>query len=296
MSLTRQEISEKIASKDAIEHHYNAGNDFYSLWLDHDSMTYTSGMFVAENDTLEVAQAQKIDYHAQQINASKCQRVLDIGCGWGGFLERLHNRYGVSDVVGLTLSSEQKAWIDANSSNVHCLLESWADYCPDTPFDGIVSIEAFEAFAKPHLKENEKIQVYREFFKKCHEWLVPGGMLALQFIPYGNASPEEFDTFISQDIFPESNFPRIAEVVQAFEYLFEIVRLENDRESYIRTLKEWRHRLKSNRSQAIDLVGEDTVRRYDRYFRISEYTFSNGNCDLFRLALRRIDAPKKINL
>jgi cyclopropane-fatty-acyl-phospholipid synthase len=294
MSLTNAEIESRIASPAAIEHHYDVGNDFYALWLDPSTMSYTAANYDSTEMSLGEAQIAKLDYHATAIGLAPGHRVLDIGCGWGGFLDRALRHYGAAQGVGLTLSPQQKHWVDAKGlPQLDCRLESWVDHAPDQPYHGIVSIEAFEAFARPHLNSAEKIEVYREFFKRCHEWLVPGGVVSLQLIPYGNATPEEFDAFISQDIFPESNFPRLSEVVTAFEYLFEVHVIRNRRQDYVTTLKEWRHRLSQRRAAAVALVGDDTVKRYDRYFRISEFTLDKGNCDLLQLSLRKINHPKK---
>lgn len=295
MSLTKQQLESSIASPEAIEHHYDVGNDFYALWLDAETMSYTAAHYAEPNESLGSAQQTKLEGHAKAIHAKDAKRVLDIGCGWGGFLNHVNKTYG-AEAVGLTLSPQQKTWVEEYHPEVSCRLESWVDHEPELPYDGIVSIEAFEAFARPSLNEAEKIGVYREFFKRCHQWLKPDGRLSLQMIPYGNALPEEFDPFIAQDIFPESNFPRLVEVAAAFEYLFEVVSIENNREDYIKTLQEWRRRLNENREEAVKLVGEETVKRYDRYFRISEYTFDKGNCGLFRLTLQKIKQPKKIDL
>jgi cyclopropane-fatty-acyl-phospholipid synthase len=294
MSLTNAEIENRIASPAAIEHHYDVGNDFYALWLDSATMSYTSANYDTTALSLEQAQIAKLDHHAQAIGLLPGHRVLDIGSGWGGFLDRAIRHHGALEGVGLTLSPQQKQWVDAKGiAQLECRLESWVDHQPTHPYDSIVSIEAFEAFARPHLNTAEKIEVYREFFKRCHDWLVPSGILSLQLIPYGNATPEEFDSFISQDIFPESNFPRLSEVVTAFEYLFEVQIIRNRQQDYVTTLKEWRRRLSENRAAAVALVGEETVKRYDRYFRISEFTLDRGNCNLLQISLQKINHPKK---
>ncbi|NBV42249.1 class I SAM-dependent methyltransferase, partial [bacterium] len=251
MTLTAQEIESRIASKSAIEHHYDVGNDFFALWLDSSTMAYTAGIhdLTNPNETLDEAQLRKLDHHAQAIQIKGKSRVLDIGCGWGGFLNRAMRLYGVKNAVGLTLSSQQKDWIQQHYPDVECRLESWVDHQPEQRYDGIVSVEAFEAFARPQLTSAEKTSVYREFFKRCSQWLQPDGMLSLQLIPYGNATPEEFNSFISEDIFPESNFPRMIEVFGGFEYLFEVVAIENHRDHYIQTLRHWRNRLRQHRKE-----------------------------------------------
>lgn len=289
-----KDVKKLGASSEAIEHHYDLSNEFYQLWLD-STMTYTCAMWdkTKANETLEIAQLRKIDFHAKNIQAEGKQRVLDIGCGWGGALTRLVDGHQVEQGVGLTLSKQQLAWVNSLSHpKIEVILESWADHNPFQPYDAIISVEAFEAFAKPKLSLEDKIYVYRTFFEKCHQWLKPGGLISLQTIAYGNTRPEDLDEFIANDIFPESDLPRLAEIAEAIECLFEIVTLQNDRYDYVKTLKKWRSTLRNNREKAIELVGEEEVIKFERYLRLSAYMFESGNCDLYRIAFRRIDNPR----
>ncbi len=284
------------ASQEAIAFHYDVGNDFYQLWLD-PTLTYTAALWAldgqAEAMSLEEAQVQKIDFHIRQAQAQGGRRVLDIGCGWGSALQRLVMAHAVEHAVGLTLSPSQATWVgQLDNPRIEVRLEPWETHAPSEPYDAILSIEAFEAFTRPGLSSHDKLDIYRAFFERCHRWLRPGGWLSLQTIAYGNSTPEDLDGFISQDIFPESELPRLAEVMEATERRFEVVRLRNDRDDYCRTLRAWLGNLKANRQVAIRSVGEDTVIRYERFLRLSIYTFTIGACDLHRLALRRIDQPR----
>src|SRR4030088_3614984 len=96
-------------SPEAIQRHYDVGNDFYRLWLD-DSMSYSCALWDGSDDSLQAAQMRKIDYHIAQAQAAGAGRVLDVGCGWGAVLKRLTTVYGVGQAVGLTLSREQEEW------------------------------------------------------------------------------------------------------------------------------------------------------------------------------------------
>ncbi|WP_392535317.1 class I SAM-dependent methyltransferase [Nostoc sp. C117] len=291
--MTSTRVQELGASVQAIEHHYDVGNDFYRLWLD-PTMTYTCASWdqTDENDSLEAAQLRKIDLHIHQAKVKGAKRVLDVGCGWGGALKRLVEAHQVECGVGLTLSQSQVDWISQlNEPKIEVLLESWADHSPKEPYDGIISIEAFEAFAKSGLSTQEKIHVYRTFFSKCHQWLKPGGWLSLQTITFGNSLPI-LDEFISTEIFPESDLPRLAEIAEAVERLFEVVILQNNRADYVQTLKKWRSQLREKRESAIALVGEEQVISFERYLKLSAYMFEVGTCDVYRIAFRRIDVPR----
>ena len=277
------------ASAQAIQHHYDISNDFYHLWLDTLTNSYSAALW-QNDDTLESAQLRKINFHIIQAHASNTQRVLDIGCGWGGTLKHLVEHHNVQHAIGLTLSQKQLEWIQTfNQSQIQVNLKSWTDYIPDDVFDAIISIGAFEHFATLGLSSAQKVDCYRNFFQRCHEWLKPGGRMSLQTIVYENANAEDFSQFFAKEIFPESNLPHLAEVVKAAERLFEVILIQNDREHYVRTLKEWLKRLKANRVEAKNLVGKDVVKKYEKYLGMSMIGFYTGRMNLSRLSLRRIN-------
>ena len=139
----------------------------------------------------------------------------------------------------------------------------------------------------------EKIAAYREFFLKCHSWLGSRSYLSLQTVAYGNSLTEEFDTFISSEIFRETDTPKLHEIAAGCERLFEVVRLRNDRDHYRRTLRMWFTNLKANREEAVKMKGEEEVKRFERYLRLMAYMFEVGGLDLHRITLRKIDEPKK---
>jgi cyclopropane-fatty-acyl-phospholipid synthase len=281
------------SSTRAVAHHYDVGNDFFRLWLG-PTMSYSCAAWTGGGtESLEAAQLRKIDGHLERAHAFGAPRLLDIGCGWGGALDRAIQSHQVRRATGLTLSPSQRDWIAGlGCGAIEVRLESWVDHRPDEPYDGIISIEALEAFARLGLPAGDKIEVYRLFFARCHEWLKPGGWCSLQTIAYGNSGPEDFDEFIAGEIFPETDLPRIAELAEAAERIFEIVELRNDRGDYVRTLDTWAARLLENRAAAVALVGEATVVRFQRYLKLSSYMFQTGACHLIRLGLRRIDQPK----
>jgi len=289
-------INDLGASKKAIEHHYDLSNEFYQLWLDQ-TMTYTSALFKSEGitESLEQAQKAKIDFYASYLTKKEgLNNVCDIGCGWGGALKHLISNYNVKEGIGLTLSTEQAKFINAQKEikGLKILVESWVNHHPKKLYDGLISIEAFEAFARLGLSEKEKHKVYRTFFKKCHNWLNDGSYFGLQTIAFGNSKESDFDGFIAEEIFPESVLPTMAEIFNATHQYFEPIIIKNDRNHYARTLKIWLKNLKSNREKALTVVGEKIVVRYERYLRLCIYMFEEGTCDLLRIVLKKINHPR----
>jgi cyclopropane-fatty-acyl-phospholipid synthase len=279
------------ASPQAIALHYDTGNDFFRLWLD-ETMSYSCALWPEEpaaDEGLEASQLRKIDFHVCQAGAAGAERVLDVGCGWGGVLRRLIDHHGVHQAVGLTLSKAQAGWVAARPRpGLEVRLEAWADHVPERPYDAVISVEAFEAFARLGLSPEEKLSAYRTFFLRCRDWLRPGGRLSLQTIAYETTDARDFDSFIAAEIFPEQDLPHLREIAAAAERLFEVVRLRNDRLQYVRTLRAWRARLRARRAEALRLVGEAEVVRFERYLRLSAAMFESGNCSLYRIAFRRL--------
>lgn len=295
-SMRLPSISGPGASAEAIDLHYSVSNAFYELWLDKETFSYTAASFDGRGEgdkTLGQAQIDKLDLLVGMSNASGARRVLDIGCGWGNLMRRLTDRHGVSSVVGLTLSRAQAESLTARAHRLHeARLESWRDHVPIDRYDAIFSVESIEAFAKPNLGSREKVEIYRSLFEKCHGWLTEDGTFTLQMIAYGNARPVDLDPFISTQIFPESDLPRLCEVVEASERLFEVISLRNDRLDYARTLRFWLDNLRARRAEGVALVGEEVFKRYDRYLRLCVLMFQEGGCDLHRVHFKRIARPR----
>ena len=167
-------------------------------------------------------------------------------------------------------------------------VESWSDHVPGAPCNSIISIGAFEHFARPAVTREVRVAGYRKFFERCHGWLVAGGSMSLQNIGLGAVDRGVEGQFLAEHIFPESDLPRLGEITDAAEGIFEVISVRNDRGDYKRTNQEWRARLKKNSAAAVALAGEETVRTFDKYFRYSAAGFSFGTTNLYRLTLRKI--------
>jgi cyclopropane-fatty-acyl-phospholipid synthase len=137
------------ASKATISLHYDLGNEFFRLFLDR-GFCYSCAMYDQESSSFEEAQERKLEYHIQQAQAHGAARVLDIGCGWGALQKKLVKEHGMKLAVGLTLSENQAEWIRSTAlPGVEVCVESWSDHEPTVTYDAIISIGAFEHFARP---------------------------------------------------------------------------------------------------------------------------------------------------
>jgi cyclopropane-fatty-acyl-phospholipid synthase len=270
----------------AIKHHYDLSNAFYALWLD-ETMTYSCALWHEGDDLDDLASAQrrKLDFHLAAAGAPRGRRLLDIGCGWGALLARALSQTPIEHTIGLTLSDAQAGYIAArDDTRMEVRKESWIDHAPTVRYDSIVSIGALEHFASPGDSPREKIELYREFFTKCRTWLNPDGGLSLQTIAYGTMRTNENNAFIREQIFPDSELPQPHELVEAASGLFELKSLRNDRPQYARTCNLWYQNLRRRRTEAVAIVGEDKVRQYEAYLRLSAFGFNTGRVGLLRLA------------
>jgi cyclopropane-fatty-acyl-phospholipid synthase len=276
------------ATQEAIEHHYDVGRDFYSLWLDARKV-YSCALWPGElDDDLEAAQLAKLAWHVDAAAAGGVARVLDVGCGWGAMLRYLTEERSVGHATGLTLSSDQADSITV-SDVVDVRLEDWRHHDPVDPYDAIISIGAFEHFTRPELSALDRRAVYATFFNRCADWLNPGGRLSLQTIAY-----EDYDettgpvsSFFTDEIFPESALPHLSDIIDASDPRFRLVAYRSDAAHYEHTLHLWQQRLESGRDEALALVDRTTYRRYLRYLRVSRALFDRRTTTLYRLAFER---------
>lgn len=274
--------STKGASAEAIQAHYDTDNDFFGLWLD-DSMTYSSALYLSDDESFEQAQLNKIDHHIREAGAEPGSRVLDIGCGWGANLRRLHEQ-GVVDTTGLTLSEAQFAYVKANGpAGADVRLESWEDHAPSELYDSIISVGAIEHFVRPEDDADTRVMRYEQFFTKCASMLKQDGRLSLQTSVYGKGG---YVTGAVGLIFPESDLPRLSQLATAAESVLELVRLRNDRADYERTCREWRRRLRARQTEATELTDANTYARYEGFLGAAAHGFRTGIFDLLRLTYR----------
>ena len=176
----------------ALATHYEIGNEFYMLWLDRSVHGYSCGIWDLDHpgtETLERSQEQKVDFYAGALGVDRDSVLLDVGCGWGGTVRRFVEHHDARQVVGLTRSPAQLAWVEQHPiprSDVR--LENWARHRPLQRYHGISCIEAYEHFARDRAARDQKIRVYWAFFRSCHDWLVDDGRLVMQANCFENST------------------------------------------------------------------------------------------------------------
>lgn len=200
-------------SAKSIQHHYDLSNEYYKLWLDK-RMVYSCALWDETTKSLEQSQINKLRYHARAIEARENDRILDVGCGWGAMLRLLLDECRVKAAIGLTLSEAQMRYIEKNFSydSLNVILSSWEQYRATESFDGIISVGAFEHFARQDQTAVQRALCYRNFFDFCRYHLQRGRYLSLKTITYGRM--RKLPKFIKEKIWPESQLPTVPDAFQ----------------------------------------------------------------------------------
>jgi cyclopropane-fatty-acyl-phospholipid synthase len=269
-----------------IEAHYDLGNDFYRLWLD-DSMTYSSARFGDGLDgDLTLAQDYKYQRMIEMSGAKQGARLLEIGCGWGGFAEYAASAGYV--VEGVTLSPSQLDYarnriLEAGlQKQVSLLLKDYRAL--SGKYDHIVSIEMLEAVGEAY---------WDRYFGKLNELLNLGGRAVIQTIVIRDdlfARYRRRSDFIQQYIFPGGMLPspgRLRELVQ--NHGFAIDRAEVFGADYAETLRRWRGQFQASRERVLEMgFDQEFVRLWTFYFAYCEAGFDEQSIDVMQCALVKV--------
>ena len=265
-------------SRRNIVSHYDLGNEFYGKWLD-EGMNYSSGIYLSAQDSLEIAQARKIDQVCELMDIEGGSRVLEIGCGWGAVVERLVASHRCS-VTALTLSPAQRNYtLDrlkraGLTDAVDVRLQDYRDV--EGRFDRIVSVEMLEAVGEEY---------WPQYFAKLRNCLAPGGVAVIQVITIAAdryAAYRFRPDFIQLEIFPGGALPT-GDIIdaQAAANGLKTTRRELFGTSYALTLAEWRRRFNAGWSQIAPLGFDESFKRlWNYYLCYCEAGFSSGALDV----------------
>lgn len=268
----------------AVTYHYNVPNDFYKLWLDK-RMVYSCAYFKSLDDDLDTAQHNKLDYICRKLRLQTGERLLDIGCGWGGLIIHAAQYYGVN-AVGITLSQQQadlaNVRIKEASLGVRCRAEvlDYRELGEAEAYDKLVSVGMFE-----HVGE----ALLREYFERAWSILKPGGL----FLNHGIARrlPDPIrrgPSFSDRYVFPDGELVAISQSLNAAESIgFEVRDVESLREHYMHTLRHWVRRLEEHHTKALGVVDEVTYRVWRLFMSGSANGFKTGRLNVYQALLAK---------
>ncbi|MBN8759674.1 MAG: cyclopropane-fatty-acyl-phospholipid synthase [Thiobacillus sp. SCN 64-35] len=266
-----------------IQYHYDVSNDFYGLWLDAERI-YSCAYFRDPGMTLEAAQRAKLDHICRKLALQPGERLLDIGCGWGGLVLHAARHYGVH-AVGITLSDDQHAHASARvrelglEGQVEVRRMDYRDVPETGTYDKIASVGMFEHVGRGHLAD---------YFRKIHDLLKPGGLVlnhgitaaALKTQGLGGGISE----FVDDYVFPGGELVHVSEVLEtATTGGLECLDAENLRPHYAATLWHWVTRLEAQAARAIELIGEEKYRIWRIYMAGSAHAFERGWMELWQV-------------
>jgi len=261
-----QQFNPPTRSQRNVAHHYDLDGRLYSLFLDADQQ-YSCAYFETPDQSLDDAQLAKKRHLAAKLLLSGGQRVLDIGCGWGGLALYLAE-FCRSRVTGITLSREQ--WQRANGRAIEKHLTRSAEFHIQDYRD---IVDRFDRIVSVGMFEHVGVGFYDAYFRKCAELLTDDGVMLLHSIGRSEG-PNVTNPWIAKYIFPGGYIPALSEVLPAIERAgllitdIEILRLH-----YAETLRAWRERFLAHREEAERIYDQRFVRMWEFYLAASEMAF-----------------------
>lgn len=281
--------------RQAVQFHYDVSNDFYALWLD-ERMVYSCAYFKTGEEDIHTAQLQKMEHICRKLRLKPGERLLDIGCGWGGLAIYAAQRYGV-DATGITLSEKQVALARQRiaeagvADRCRVLLQDYREVPTEPPFDKLVSVGMFEHVGTKLLPL---------YFAKAWALLKPGGLFLnhgigsmSSHVPRGSLLSRLLmrrNSFMNHYVFPDGELVDIHETLRAAEGVgFEVRDVEALREHYALTLRHWVSRLEARHDEALQYVDEPTYRVWRLFMAASSYGFSRSRINVYQALLSKND-------
>jgi cyclopropane-fatty-acyl-phospholipid synthase len=288
----------------AIHFHYDVGNTFYKLWLDR-RMVYSCAYFRSSDDTLDDAQEAKLDLICRKLRLKPGERLLDIGCGWGGLIMHAAEHYGV-DATGITLSENQASLARERigkaglADRCRVAIRDYRTLAQSDNYDKIASVGMVEHVGATHLPV---------YFAAAYRALKPGGLFMNHgIVSLSEARPRSVrerifrkfwraDAFIDKYVFPDGKLTATHDVIAAAEGAgFEVRDVESLREHYAMTLRHWVRSLEEKREDATALVGNHTFRVWRLYMSASANAFATAAINILQTVLAKPDGQGHSNI
>ena len=266
-------------SKKDIQHHYDKGEELYDLFLDKKHRQYSCAYFLSPNESLEDAQQNKINHIIKKLNLRPGQKVLDIGCGWGGMAFEIA-RQSQCEVTGISLSENQINYCKKKAKELKLDNQVNFELCDyrkiKGKFNKIVSVGAFEHFGK---------KFYKTFFKRIKNLMTDDGICLLHTI--GSVDePGPAQSWIQKRIFPGGIVPSLSEMVIPIEKTGLVISdCETLIHHYDKTLKAWLDRFLKNKEKAKFMYNKEFVRMWECYLSMCSAAFHFRDLVVYQLQL-----------
>ncbi|MDH1009230.1 C17 cyclopropane fatty acid synthase CfaB [Pseudomonas nicosulfuronedens] len=274
---------DKATDAEAIHYHYDLSNAFYQLWLDPE-MVYSCAYYETGNENLATAQLAKLRHLCRKLRLKPGEKLLDVGCGWGGLARLAAREFGV-EVHGITLSEEQlklgreRVEADGLEGKVTLELRDYRDLPRDGRYDKVVSVGMFEHVGHANLGL---------YFQHLYDAVRPGGLVMNHGITSSNTDGRPVGRgagdFIDRYVFPHGELPHLSlAVARMSEAGLEVVDVEGLRMHYARTLDFWSANLEAKLAEAAKLVPDQALRIWRLYLAGCAYGFKKGWINLHQI-------------
>jgi cyclopropane-fatty-acyl-phospholipid synthase len=262
-------------SRENIHHHYDIGNEFYSLWLG-DTMAYTCAYYPTESATLDEAQIAKFDHVCRKLRLQPGESVVEAGCGWGGLGMHMARRYGVK-VRAFNISREQVAYARERAKREG--LDSRVEFVLDD-YRNITG--KYDAFVSVGMLEHVGVENYPELGRVVSNSIGSNGRGLIHSI--GRNRPAPLHPWITRRIFPGAYPPSLGEMMSIFEpWQLSVLDVENIRLHYAKTLHHWLGLYESSKDRVREMFDDKFVRMWRLYLAGSIAGFTTGTLQLFQV-------------
>ena len=272
--------------RQAIAYHYDLSNEFFALWLD-PTMAYSCAVFDSPTEDVDTAQQRKLDYVCRKLRLRPGERLLDIGCGWGGLILHATRHYGV-EALGVTLSREQ-----AELASMRIQQAGLADRCQVELRDyrEVDQLEGFDKLVSVGMYEHVAREALGDYFRHAWRLLKPGGVFLAHGIAASATAPTRAGpTFLATFVFPDHDLVPVSTVLAAAEReQFEVRDVESLREHYVLTTQRWLERLEAHRDEACRLTNEAVYRVWRLTLAASAHRFARGHVNVYQALLAKPD-------